>query len=212
MADIEGFIHRYDLPDDQAAGGPTLLLLHGTGGDETSLLSLGQALAPGAGLLSPRGNVSEGGAPRFFRRLAEGILDQEDLAFRTAELARFIAAAATEYGFDPGRVVAIGFSNGANIAASLLFRNPGVLHGAALLSPMLPFEPDTSPDLSGTRVFIGAGQADPLVPVVQVETLASLYEVANAEVSVHWEAGGHQITMTEIDAARTWLNGDARSQ
>jgi len=211
VADIEGFIHRYDPPAGQIAGGPTLLLLHGTGGDENGLLSLGQSLAPNAGLLSPRGKVSEGGAPRFFRRVAEGILDQEDLAFRTAELARFIASAATAYGFDASRVVAVGFSNGANIAASLLFRNPGVLHGAALLSPMLPFEPESLPELDGTRVFIGAGQADPLVPVAQVEALASLYEAANAEVSLHWEAGGHQITMAEIDAARTWLNGDARS-
>ena len=212
MADIEGFIHRYDPPADQTAGGPTLLLLHGTGGDETSLVSLGQTLAPNAGLLSPRGKVSEGGAPRFFRRLAEGVLDQEDLEFRTTELARSIASAATAYRFDAGRVVAVGFSNGANIAASLLFRHPGTLHGAALLSPMLPFEPESLPDLAGTRVFIGAGQADPLVPIDQVEALASLYEAANAEVSLHWEAGGHQITRAEIDAARTWLNGDARSR
>ena len=212
MAEILGFTHRYDPPADSASGAPTLLLLHGTGGDENSLLSLGQALAPHAGLLSPRGRVSEGGAPRFFRRLAEGVLDQEDLAFRTGELARFIAEAATQYGFDASRVVAVGFSNGANIAASLLFRNPGVLHGAALLSPMLPFEPATLPDLAGTRVFIGAGQADPLVPVAQVEQLASLYEAAAAEVTLHWEAGGHQITMTEVEAARTWLNGDVRSQ
>jgi len=212
VAEILGFTHRYDPPADPTSGGPTLLLLHGTGGDENSLLSLGQALAPHAGMLSPRGKVSEGGAPRFFRRLAEGVLDQEDLALRTGELAEFIAAAAAEYGFDTTRVVAVGFSNGANIAASLLFRNRGVLRGAALLSPMLPFEPETLPDLKGTRIFIGAGQLDPLVPVAQVEQLASLYEAADAEVTLHWEAGGHQITMAEVEAARTWLNGDARSQ
>ena len=212
MAEILGFTHRYDPPADPTAGAPTLLLLHGTGGDENSLRSLGQTLAPHAGLLSPRGKVSEGGASRFFRRLAEGVLDQEDLTFRTNELAGFISAAATAYGFDATRVVAVGFSNGANVAASLLFRNPGTLRGAALLSPMLPFEPETLPDLAGTRVFIGAGQVDPLVPVSQVERLASLYEAANAEVTLHWESGGHQITMTEVEAARTWLNGDARSQ
>ncbi len=212
MPEILGFTHRYDPPSDPTSGAPTLLLLHGTGGDVHSLLSLGQALAPHAGVLSPRGKVSEGGAPRFFRRLAEGVLDQEDLAFRTGELAEFIGSAATTYGFDATRVVAVGFSNGANIAASLLFRNPGTLHGAALLSPMLPFEPETLPDLTGTRVFIGAGQADPLVPVAQVERLASLYEAADAEVTLRWETGGHQITMTEVDAARTWLNGDARSR
>ena len=206
MAELHGFTHRYDPPADPSPGGPTLLLLHGTGGDETSLLPLGQSLAPSAALLSPRGKVSENGAPRFFRRLAEGILDQEDLATRTAELADFIGAAAAEYGFDGGRVVAVGFSNGANIAASLLFRNPSVLRGAVLLSPMLPFEPETLPDLAGTGVFIGAGQTDPLVPAGQVERLASFYEEAGADVSLHWEAGGHQITRPEIDAARTWLN------
>ena len=207
MATIDGFTYRYDPPTDPASGAPTLLLLHGTGGDENDLIPLGQSLSPGAGLLSPRGKVSENGAPRFFRRLAEGVLDQEDLAVRTAELAAFIGAAATQHGFDAGRVVAVGFSNGANIAASLLFRDPGVLRGAALLSPMLPFEPESLPDLSGTDVFIGAGQMDSLVPAGQVDQLASLYEEAGANVALHWEAGGHQITRPEVDAARTWLNG-----
>jgi glyoxalase family protein len=207
MPEINGFTHRYDPPTDAASGAPTLLLLHGTGGDETSLTQVGEALSPGAGLLSPRGKVLEGAAPRFFRRLAEGVLDQEDLALRTAELARFVAAAAAEYGFAADRVVAVGFSNGANIAASLLFRNPETLHGAVLLSPMLPFEPETLPDLTGTGVFIGAGQTDPLVPVEQVEALASLYERAGADVTLHWERGGHQIAASEVASARTWLNG-----
>ena len=207
VAELDGFTHRYQPPADSAPGAPTLLLLHGTGGDETSLIQLGRALSPGAGLLSPRGRVLEGEAPRFFRRLAEGVLDQDDLARRTAELAGFIGVAATEYGFDAGRIVAVGFSNGANIAASVLFRNPGLLHGAVLLSPMLPFEPERLPDLTGTGVFIGAGQTDPLVPASQVEELASLYEQAGADVTLHWEAGGHRIAPTELDAARTWLNG-----
>lgn len=207
MTPIDGFSHRYDPPADPTSGAPTLLLLHGTGGDENSLVALGQSLAPGAGLLSPRGKVSENGASRFFRRLAEGILDQEDLAVRTTELAAFIGAAATTYGFDSGRVVAVGFSNGANIAASMVFRNPSVLRGAALLSPMLPFEPPTLPDLTGTDIFIGAGQVDPMVPAGQVEQLASLYEGAGATVTLHWDAGGHQITRPEVEAARTWLNG-----
>lgn len=210
MSRIEGFTYRYQPPSSLASGAPTLLLLHGTGGDETSLIQVGEALSPGAGLLSPRGRVLEGAAPRFFRRLAEGVLDQEDLAVRTAELADFVGAAAAVHGFDAHRVAAVGFSSGANIAASLLFRNPGVLHGAVLLSPMLPFEPETLPDLTGTGIFIGAGQTDPLVPVDQVERLASLYEQAGADVTLHWEAGGHQITTTERDAARTWLNGLGR--
>ena len=158
--DAPDFIHRF-LPAGPG-GGTTLLLLHGTGGDEGDLLPLGRALLPGAALLSPRGRVLERGMPRFFRRLAEGVFDQEDLARRTDELAAFLEGAATRYGFDPGRVVAVGFSNGANIAASLLLRHPGRLRGAVLLSPMVPFEPEPAPDLGGTPVFIGAGKAGPV--------------------------------------------------
>src|SRR5690606_6783393 len=139
-----------------------LLLLHGTGGDESDLLPLGRTILPGAGMLSPRGKVLECGAPRFFRRLAEGVLDQEDLAQRTDELGRFATAAAEAYGFRPDGVVAVGFSNGANIASSLLLRQPGILRGAILLSPMVPFEPELLPDLAGTFVFIGAGRRDPI--------------------------------------------------
>lgn len=205
MAQLTGFTYRYDPPAPDRADGLTLLLLHGTGGDEDSLLPLSGALAPGVGVLSPRGRVLEGSAPRFFRRLAEGVLDQEDLAVRTTELAAFIAAAAGEHGFDAARVVAVGFSNGANIAASLLFRDPGTLRGAALLSPMLPFEPEALPDLAGTTVFIGAGRTDPLVPVAQVERLETLYREAGADVTTHWDPTGHQITGAEVEAARTWL-------
>ena len=197
------FIHQF-LPGSAGNEGPTLLLLNGTGGDENDLIPLGQALVPGAAILSPRGRVSERGAPRFFKRLAEGVLDQEDLRFRTDELADFVASAAERYGFDAGNVVAAGFSNGANIAASILFRRPDVLHGAVLLSPMLPFEPESLPDLSGVAVFIGAGQTDPLVPVSQVERLAELLREAGAEVELCWDPAGHTITQAEFDAARQW--------
>ena len=210
----KGFVHRYVRPDrgDQTgAGATTLLLLHGTGGDEKILLPLGDALLPGAGMLSPRGQVLERGAPRFFRRLAEGVFDQEDLAHRTDELAAFIDGAAATYGFARDSVVAVGFSNGANIAASLLLRRPGALRAAVLLSPMTPFEPDVLPDLAGRAVFIGAGRADPVVPVAQVERLAELLSQAGAEVSVHWEPGGHEITQNEIDAARQWVIARATS-
>ena len=202
-----GFFHRY-LPPSAAealAGGTTLLLLHGTGGDEHDLLPLGRALLPGAGLLSPRGKVLERGAPRFFRRLAEGVFDQEDLAARTEELATFVGAAIRAYALGPDGIVAVGFSNGANIAASLLLRYPGVLRAAVLLSPMVPFEPDPLPDLKGTAVFVGAGRSDPMVPAPQTERLAELLRRSGADVTVHWDAGGHAVTEGELDTARAWL-------
>ena len=199
-----GFIHRY-IPPSSAGTGTTLLLLHGTGGDEDNLISLGRQLLPGAGLLSPRGKVLENGAPRFFRRLAEGVFDQEDLAIRTDELAEFIADASRAYGIDPATVVAAGFSNGANIAASLLLRRPGVLRGAVLLSPMVPFAPDPLPALQGTAVFIGAGRNDPLVPVAAAEELRDLLRRSGADVLMHWEPGGHGITAAEVRSASEWL-------
>jgi predicted esterase/catechol 2,3-dioxygenase-like lactoylglutathione lyase family enzyme len=205
--DALGFIHRYLPPAAGAepAGSTTLLLLHGTGGDEDNLVSLGRALLPGAGLLSPRGKVLERGMPRFFRRLAEGVFDQEDLARRTGELADFVEAAATTYSLRRDGIVAVGFSNGANIAASLLLRRPGVLRGAVLLSPMVPFEPRTPPDLAGTAVFIGAGRADTMVPQSQVIRLAEILREAGADVTLHWEAGGHEISPGVVSAAREWL-------
>ena len=198
------FIHQF-LPGSAGDEGPTLLLLHGTGGDENDLIPMGQALIPGAAIVSPRGKVSERGAPRFFRRLAEGVLDQEDLRVRTDELADFVAAAAERYEFDVSNVVAVGFSNGANIAVSLLLRRPSVLRGAALLSPMLPFEPTSLPELAGTAVFIGAGQTDPLVPAPQVERLAELLREAGADVELRWDPAGHTITQAEFAAARQWV-------
>jgi len=205
--DALGFIHRYLPPAAGAelASSTTLLLLHGTGGDEEDLIPLGRALVPGAGLLSPRGNVLERGAPRFFHRLAEGVFDQEDLARRTEELAQFIEAAARTYELDRTGIVAVGFSNGANIAASLLLRRPGLLRGAVLLSPMIPFEPDTVPDLTGTSVFIGAGRADSIAPPAQAEHLAELLRRAGAAVMIHWEPGGHSLSDGEVEAARQWL-------
>ena len=198
------FHHRY-VPPGTPGASPTLLLLHGTGGDEHDLIPLGKMLAPGVGLLSPRGKVVEHGAPRFFRRLAEGVFDLDDLAVRTEELGDFVTAAAAEYGFDATRVIAVGFSNGANIAASLMFRRPGVLRGAVLLSPMLPYEPEQLPVLSGTAVLIGAGRTDPIVPVAHVNRLAEVLRQAGAQVTVHWEPGGHTVARGEVDAAQGWL-------
>jgi predicted esterase len=161
---------------------------------------------PGAGLLSPRGKVLENGALRFFRRIAEGVFDQEDLALRTDELAGFITAAANAYDLDRTGLVAVGFSNGANIAASVLLRHPGLLRGAVLLSPMVPFEPDPLPALAGTAVFIGAGRSDPMVPVPLAERLVELLLQSGADVTVHWEPGGHGVTAAEVEAVRGWLN------
>jgi predicted esterase len=192
--------------------GTTLLLLHGTGGNEDDLVQLGEELLPGAALVSPRGQVLERGMPRFFRRLREGVFDQEDLARRTEDLARFVVAAGEAYGFDPGRLIAVGFSNGANIASSLLLRRPGLLRGAVLLSPMVPFEPERSPDLLDTEVFIGAGRADPISPPTEVERLAEILQRAGAEVTLHWHGGGHELTPGEVAAARAWLARVARRE
>jgi glyoxalase family protein len=206
-ADALGFIHRFvpSSADASGASRATLLLLHGTGGDEDQLVSLGRDLLPGAALLSPRGKVNENGAMRFFRRIREGVFDQEDLARRTQELAAFIEAAAATYALDVSRVVPLGFSNGANIAGSLLLRRPELIHSAVLLSPMIPFEPDPRPTLSGKSVFIGAGRADTMVPADQTERFAELLRECGADVTVHWDPGGHTITKDEINAARTWL-------
>jgi predicted esterase/catechol 2,3-dioxygenase-like lactoylglutathione lyase family enzyme len=205
--DALGFVHRYIPPTAGAerAGSTTLVLLHGTGGDEDDLVPLGRSLLPGAGILSPRGQVLEGGAARFFRRHAEGVFDQEDLARRTVDLGSFIEAAVKSYELDPEGLVAVGFSNGANIASSLLLRRPGLLRGAALFSPMVPFEPDLLPDLAGTSVFIGAGREDPIAPARQVERLAQIFEQAGAKVTLHWSKGGHEIARDEVDAAREWI-------
>ena len=163
-------------------------------------------------MLSPRGKVLERGAPRFFRRLAEGVFDQEDLAKRTEELAAFIEAAASTYSLERDGIVAVGFSNGANIATSLLLRRPGLLRAAVLFSPMVPFEPDALPRLDGTAVFIGAGRADPIVAPKQVERLAAMLRESGADVTIHWESGGHALTRTEVAAAHEWIIGCLTSQ
>jgi predicted esterase/catechol 2,3-dioxygenase-like lactoylglutathione lyase family enzyme len=206
-AEALGFVHKYLPPASGAelAGSTTLLLLHGTGGDEDDLVPLGRRLLPGAGLLSPRGKVLERGMPRFFRRLAEGVFDQEDLARRTDELAEFVETAVRTYGLCRDGIVAVGFSNGANIAASLLLRRPGILRGAVLLSPMVPFELPTTPELAGTAVFIGAGRGDSIAPPAQAERLAAILGRAGAAVTMHWEPGGHAVAQAEVEAAHLWL-------
>ncbi len=197
------FRHRYEPASNHSER--ILLLLHGTGGDENSLVGLGSMLAPDAALLSPRGNVLEGKSHRFFRRHADGILDQRDLELRTNELKEFIEGAMELYGFGKADLIAVGFSNGANILASLLFQYPGLIRGAVLLSPMMPFEPEATRDLSGTSVFLGAGRNDPLVPSEHVQRLANAFGEAGADVAVYWQDEGHRITSEEVSSATTWL-------
>lgn len=190
---------------EPGTGDWTLLLLHGTGGDEHDLVGLGRQLAPGAALLSPRGKVLENGMPRFFRRLAVGQLDIPDLLARTDELAEFITGAARDYERDPQRIVAVGLSNGANIAASLLLRRPEVLRGAALLRPMLPYEPEQAPDLAGTDVLVAAGERDPYSPREQVERLVEILRDAGAAVQAHVEPGaGHGLTNADLVRTAGW--------
>ena len=203
-----GFVHVYK-PAPQADA-PTLLLLHGTGGDEHDLLPLG-GLLPGANLLSPRGQVLERGMPRFFRRLAEGVFDLEDVQRRAHELAGFVTGAATHYRFDASRVFALGYSNGANIASAVMLAQPTVLSGAVLLRAMVPFEPaapaaDARP-LRGARVLISNGDADPIVPAADTERLARLLQRHGADVEVHWQAAGHQLMPGDFAAAKTWFQG-----
>lgn len=200
---ISDFPHRFVPAATLAA--PTLLALHGTGGDENDLVPLARMVSADSGILSPRGRVLEHGMPRFFRRLAEGVFDEEDLRVRTAELAEFVAQAARHYNFDPSRVVALGYSNGANIAASLLLSRPGVLTGAILLRPMVPFEPEALPALSGTPVLISAGRQDAMVPGVRTQRLADLLEDAGADVSLAWYEAGHALLPREMEQAARWF-------
>jgi phospholipase/carboxylesterase/glyoxalase family protein len=197
-----GFVHVFKPA--QSPGAFTLLLLHGTGGDEHDMIPLG-GLAPGAALLSPRGKVLENGAPRFFRRLAEGVFDVDDLKQRAGELADFVAAAAAHYRFDPSRVVAMGFSNGANIASATMLVRPGVLKGSILFRAMVPFEPDPPPPPTATRVLISNGRIDPLVSAEETERLARLLQRAGADVEVHWQPAGHQLMPSDFAVAKTWL-------
>jgi len=198
-----GFEHVFNAP--AAPDAPTLLLLHGTGGNEHDLVPLAESLAPGAAVLSPRGKVLERGMPRFFRRLAEGVFDLDDLRFRTHELAEFVGAASRHYGFDRARVVAVGFSNGANVAASTLLLEPGVLAGAVLFRAMVPIVPDPLPSLQGTPVFMSNGRTDSLIPAADAERLAELLRQAGAGVTVHWQPGGHQLTRQDVAQAQEWL-------
>lgn len=197
-----GFVHRW-VP---GRGSPlTVLVLHGTGGDESDLLPLGAAVAPGAALLSPRGKIRENGSPRFFKRVALGVFDQADLAARTDELVAFVQHAATVYRFDPAHIVAVGYSNGANIASSAFLRHPGIFARAVLFRPMVPFVPDPPPMLNGMPVYIAAGRVDPIVRREITEELLRVLNDAGANVTIRWEEAGHALTSGEVQGAGDWL-------
>lgn len=196
-----GFIHRF-IPAERS-GRPPLLLLHGTGGDENDLVPLGRQLSPGAALLSPRGKVMENGMPRFFRRLAEGVFDLADLKGRTLELAEFIAAARKAY--DLAAPIAVGFSNGANIAASLLLTRADALSGALLMRAMLPFEPQTLPDLAGKPVLLLSGSADPIIPAASRGRLVAVLQGAGADLTYKALPAGHNLTQDDLTLAAHWL-------
>ncbi|MDP9254825.1 MAG: alpha/beta hydrolase [Verrucomicrobiota bacterium] len=195
------FIHEF-VPGSSER---TLLLLHGTGGNEHDLIELGRSLNPAASLLSPRGKVLENGMPRFFRRLAEGVFDIDDLKKRTQDLADFIAATSRHYGFESAKVVAIGYSNGANIAASLLLLRPESFHTAVLFRAMVPLVPQTLPDLSRASVLIAAGGQDPIVSGAETKRLVELLRKARANVTVYFSNAGHGLANTDIETAARWL-------
>ena len=197
------FIHRFEAGSSEV----TLLVLHGTGGDERDLIPLARELAPTAKILSPRGKVLENGAPRFFKRLGMGVFDEADLKLQAADLARFVGQASGQYWFDAGKVYALGYSNGANIAAALLLLHPSVLQGAVLLRPVLPLEVVPAPKLNGKSAFIAAGTQDPWSPNERVQALADVLEQAGTKVELRWQPGGHQLFPVELNAAQHWLTG-----
>jgi predicted esterase len=198
------FIHRF-IPG-KTPDAPTLLVLHGTGGDENDMVSLARTIDDKAAILSPRGKVLENGMSRFFRRFAEGVFDIEDLKFRTGELAEFVSRASKAYGFDPSSVAALGYSNGANIGASLLLLEPETLNSAILFRAMLPLKSVKTPKLTGKRVFISAGRFDTMIPRDGTIALQELLELAGAQVALNWVESTHSLTRPEIEQARVWFH------
>jgi phospholipase/carboxylesterase len=201
---MEELIMEHVFIEGKDKSAPTLLLLHGTGGNERDLLPLAEMIAPDASVLGVRGNVSENGMPRFFKRLREGVFDEEDLIFRTKELNDFINEAAEKYKFDRNKVLAIGYSNGANIAASLMYHYKESLSGGILFHAMVPLRGIELPDLSEVSVFIGAGKRDPLIPADETKELANAVQKAGANVTEFWTEGGHELTRQEVEKAKEW--------
>ncbi|GIN10965.1 carboxylesterase [Shouchella clausii] len=196
--------HKHIFQQAKHSAAPTLVLLHGTGGNERDLLPIAEMIDGRASVLGVRGNVSENGMPRFFKRLAEGVFDKEDLQKRTSELYAFLDQAAEMYGFDRDNVIVVGYSNGANIAANLMYEYSNPFKGAILFHAMVPQEKEALPSLQNTAVFLGAGKHDPLIPAPLTEQLLADLQTAGAASDVHWTEGGHELTVEEIHAAKTW--------
>ncbi|MCC7230850.1 MAG: alpha/beta hydrolase [Fimbriimonadaceae bacterium] len=200
----ETFVHRF-VPATNPEEKRTLLLLHGTGGNENDLIPLGETVLPGAAILSPRGHIDEHGAFRFFRRFAEGVFDIQSIREEAAGLAGFIAASARKYGFDPSRVVTIGFSNGANIGHSLMCLHPDAVHDGVFIRAMVTLPDLQASGLAGKRAFLSTGKLDPIVPNENALQLEAQLTSGGAEVTHHWVDAGHNLTRNEIDAIRVWL-------
>jgi len=209
MSALHLHVHRWEPAT--APNQPTILLLHGTGGDENDLMPFGRMLAPGAALLGVRGNVSENGARRFFRRLAEGVFDLEDLHRRTGELGDFLESAAAVYDFSASSLFALGYSNGANVAASLLLERPAALAGGALFRAMVPFEPATIPALAGKKVLISAGRFDAMIPPAGSERLAAILREGGADVEIVWQPTSHGLTQGDVTTGHQFFAALTRS-
>jgi phospholipase/carboxylesterase len=197
---VDSYIHKAIAG---APGTPMLFLFHGTGGEENQLVSLGQEMLPGASIVSPRGDVSEYGAARFFRRTGEGVYDMDDLALRTGKMAAFVRAHVEAQ--KPSAVLGLGYSNGANILASTIFLEPNLFNAAVLMHPLIPFEPQVKGGLAGKRILITAGRHDPICPPNLTARLDAHLRSAGADVTLHWHEGGHEIRPDEIEAARRFL-------
>lgn len=203
---MDTHFHYIYIPAPVSEEGRTMLLLHGTGGNEKDMISLARQLDSKAALLSPRGKVSENGMARFFKKHATGSFDEDDIRFRAYELVEFIETAENTYSINSGSIMAVGYSNGANIATAILLLHPRVLNSAVLFRPMVPLVPENMPDLSGKHIFISAGQNDPLVSADDTRRLVDLLSNAGAEVSVHWSSGTHAINEEDVAAAKEWVD------
>ncbi|MGJ8622793.1 MAG: alpha/beta hydrolase [Yoonia sp.] len=186
-----------------AAGQPLFLTFHGTGGDESQFHDFASQLLPQAHVISPRGDVSEHGANRYFRRTGEGVYDMDDLATRTKAMASFINAEKAEAGADTA--IGLGYSNGANILAAVAFEQPDLVDDLILMHPLIPWTPAPQPGLKGRRILITAGERDPICPAPLTKALADYLTAQGADVTVHWHSGGHEIAQSEVTAITDFI-------
>ena len=208
-----GFTHIFISPSTGSNNNDltkklTIVLFHGTGGNEEDLIFLGKEIEPNASILSPRGKVLENGMPRFFRRLAEGVFDIEDLKFRTYELADFIRKCSLHYKFNLNQTIAVGFSNGANIGASILLLRSEVLQGAILFRSMVPLVPKILPDLSNKKILLSEGLQDPIVSRTEAENLYRLFQKANANITLKWQSSSHNLIQDDLIIAKEWISNN----